>query len=183
MSKNILKADRAVLQITENFGLDCYQLASGEYRVGYEGASRSLGHSKEWIGRLARDTPKLLKALQKAGYEGWGQEVSVDRRQGGLSVAKTISESDFLTLIEQESDRTNSKHSAVLLRAFARRGFRVTLEELFTIGSSTESVENIRAQQCRFEMSDADYIDSEKYDLDNLILGLQGAKLERDWLI
>jgi len=59
-----IRAERADLQL----GLatiDCYILPDGEKRIGIAGASLAIGRSKEYLGRLAKNGKKALKALQE----------------------------------------------------------------------------------------------------------------------
>ena len=132
MSANILRANRAVLQISENFGLDCYQLKTGEYRVGFEGASIALGHAHNWLGGLPKKSVKLFKALEGAGYTGVAKTLSLPSIRGGGTTAQTLSVPDFQKLIFCEAMQSRSAQAIILLNAFSEVGINEVIRRLFS---------------------------------------------------
>lgn len=145
---NLTKGRRAYLDLGY-CSLDCYQLPSGELRIGKAGGSVALGHSKEWIGRLQKGPSKRLKALQDKGFTGCTKEVSVPNPLGlsGASIASTLSVRDFTKLCIYESLNGN-KNAVVLLAAFAEEGFSTVLDRLFR----HQDVEEIKSRIVHYSL-------------------------------
>jgi hypothetical protein len=131
-----IKGYTASLDLGNGRLLDCYELPSGEKRVGFAGTSVALGYSKEWFGRLATRGKKLLKALQEEGYNGLEVTVSSETR-GKTVTAKTISVRDFVKVVGQDAIVNRNPKSITLLVAFAEVGIEKVINDLFT-GNNTD---------------------------------------------
>lgn len=115
--------------------VDAYKLQnySFEKRLGVTGTSEAVGYSKEWLGRLPKQGPKQLKAMQQDGYTGCQIEVKVSHGKGkrGSSIAKTISIRDFNKLLAYEAIQKRNVKAIILLVALAEAGLERVVEDAF----------------------------------------------------
>lgn len=141
---NLIKARRGVLDLGQ-VQIDCYELPSGEKRIGIGGAAKALGYAKNWINRLPSNSPKKLKSLQGQGFTGYLKDVSVSGRGDstrGSSISQTISIRDFTKLCVYEAISSSNKSAIVLLAAFAEEGLQSVVDRLF----KNQDVEDIKSR-------------------------------------
>jgi hypothetical protein len=131
-----IKSCVAHLNLGDDIKLDCYEMPDGEKRVGFAGASTSLGYNKDWLGRLPIKGKKLLQALQGNGYTGSAVLTSVNVR-GTQTIAKTISVRDYVKLVTQDALVNQNPKAVVLLAAFAETGIDKIIDDLFS-GNNTD---------------------------------------------
>lgn len=166
MSQNTVRAAREFLDLGK-IKLDAYQLPDGEVRVGIAGVSQSLGHSKEWFGRLRKEGVKRWNALLTTGFTGCEKEVSVAERgagQRGASIAKTISVRDFTKVIDYEARHEKNMKAVALALAFMETGVEKALHDLFA-GNQTDY---ILARIIHYsEWSYEDYMEALQYNWDD----------------
>jgi hypothetical protein len=127
---DIVRSIRAELELG-NRSIDCYLFPDGEKRIGIGGASIAIGHSKEYLGRVAKTESKAFKELQGMGFTGCTKdtEVKMDR---GATRSKTISSRDFTKLITWDAVANKNQDSIILLAAFAETGLDDILDKVFT---------------------------------------------------
>ena len=94
-----VKAIRATVVFFDGLEVDGYRMPDGEFRVGLTGASKVLGYSPNWLGRVLSRGGNTVKILQGIGFTEKIQEVVTQSIQGGGLKAKTISIDDFNRLI------------------------------------------------------------------------------------
>lgn len=94
-----IKAERRPVPFFEGLEVDGYRMPNGEFRVGITGASRVLGYSKEWLGRVLKRGGNTVKALRGLGFTEEIQKVATQPVRGGGSHSDTISLKDFNRLI------------------------------------------------------------------------------------
>ena len=94
-----VKAIRATVVFFDGLEVDGYRMPDGEFRVGLTGASKVLGYSPNWLGRILSRGGNTVKTLQGIGFTEKIQEVVTQSIQGGGLKAKTISIDDFNRLI------------------------------------------------------------------------------------
>lgn len=115
--------------------IDAYKLQTHQFerRLGVTGISTTLGYSKEWLGRLHKQSSNQLKAMQKEGYTGCIKEVQVtEKGRRGSSVAKTISIRDFNKLLAYESIVKKNVKAIILLVAFSEAGIERVVQDAFS---------------------------------------------------
>lgn len=95
----VVKAVRAKVIFFQGLSVDGYRMPDGEFRVGITGASKVLGYSREWLGRVLQRSGNTVKALRGLGFTEKIEEVATQSIKGGGSKTKTISLDDFNRLI------------------------------------------------------------------------------------
>lgn len=97
-----------------------------------EGASLSLGYSKNWLGRLPKRGVKQFNALQEEGYTGYQKIVLLSHNSvRGSTKAKTISLRDFNKLVAYEALFKKNIKAIILLIAFAEAGIERVVDSAF----------------------------------------------------
>lgn len=94
-----IKAVRTTVVFFDGLEVDGYRMPDGEFRVGITGASRVLGYSREWLGRVLNRGGNTVKALRGIGFTENIEKVATQSVQGGGRTARTISMNDFNRLI------------------------------------------------------------------------------------
>jgi copper chaperone CopZ len=137
----IIRSIRAELNLGDRV-LDCYELPSGEKRIGIAGTSIAIGRNKNYLGRLLESDTKPLKGLQGLGFTGYITEVEVELERG-TTRSKTISTRDFTKVITWDAIVNKNTDSIVLLASFAETGIEDTLDRLFKNQSTAKLLERI----------------------------------------
>jgi hypothetical protein len=96
---SIIKAERQTVRFFEGLEVEGYRMPDGEFRVGMTEASRVLGYSKEWLGRVLSRGGNAAKALRGIGFTEKIEKVATQSIRGGGAEADTISLEDFNRLI------------------------------------------------------------------------------------
>lgn len=94
-----IKAERQTVPFFEGLEVDGYRMPDGSYRVGITGASRVLGYSANWLGRVLGRGGNTVKFLRGLGFTEKTEKVVTQSIRGGGSEAQTISLDDFNRLI------------------------------------------------------------------------------------
>jgi hypothetical protein len=113
MELETVKGYTTSLDLGNGRSLGCYELPSGEKRVGFASASIALGYDKNWLGRLSTNGKELLGFLQHEGWEGSVVVVKFDVSTTRTS-ARTISLNDFQLLAKYEAMKGNLKAQILL---------------------------------------------------------------------
>ena len=96
---SVVKAVRATVIFFDGLEVDGYRMPDGEFRVGVTGASKILGYSSNWLGRVLSRGGNTVKSLRGIGFTEKIEEVVTHSIQGGGRSARTISIDDFNRLI------------------------------------------------------------------------------------
>lgn len=90
-----IRAERATVKFFDGLEVDGYRMPNGEFRVGITGASKVLGYSREWLGRVLSRGGNTLKTLQGLGFTEKVEEVATNSGRP----PETVSLRDFNRLI------------------------------------------------------------------------------------
>ncbi len=64
----VIRAKHQTVPFFEGLEVDGYQMPSGEFRVGLEGASRVLGYERGWLNRTLSRSGSTVKTLRGFGF-------------------------------------------------------------------------------------------------------------------
>lgn len=123
---SISRAQHKQVPFFEGLEVDGYQMPSGDFRVGIEGASRVLGYNRNWLGRALGRGGSTVKTLQGLGFTEKIEKVVAESIRGNDIEAGTISLEDFNRLIVYAVSR--GKKAALALQLSLTR---VALNDFF----------------------------------------------------
>lgn len=95
----VKRATHQTVAFFDGLSVDGYQMPSGEFRVGVEGASKVIGYERNWLGRTISRSGSTAKALRGIGFTEEIEKVVAQSQQGNDYEAGTISLRDFNRLI------------------------------------------------------------------------------------
>ena len=111
----VTRAERRTVTFFDGLEVDGYMMPNGKFRVGITGASKVVGYSSNWLGRVMSRGGNTVKALQGLGFTEKIEKVVTRSIRGGGGEAQTISLEDFNRLIVYAiSDEENQNKQAAL---------------------------------------------------------------------